>query len=194
MPKFTPSFIVTGAGRTGSSLALATLMRLGVPMFGLPLPPWGNPAHNPEFWETNASLSGHFDKRANGCAVKIKHDTLAKANVTPGKVIVTIRRPSSVLASRLAAAVPHSPQTIDMAFIEPYRNIIAWVRANAIKPLVIDFDAMHDDPAQLDRLAAYAGLPVTDEARANIRASLRHHVTDEPHAEADAIYAEILSL
>lgn len=103
--------IVTGMPRTGTSLVMQTMDRLGMNVHGEQFPPGMNQAHNPKgFWEGDLTLSGRRLQElvSHRSAVKvnlrklIEYSTLSSVT---DKIIVCRRNP--------AAAVNSIKNTID---------------------------------------------------------------------------------
>ena len=96
--------IVTGMPRTGTSLIMQTLDRLGITVAGKPFPPGRNRSHNPKgFWEGD-TLFGDLDGFEGNIAVKVMlRPFIERVDLDPANDrIIICRRPAAALATAQA--------------------------------------------------------------------------------------------
>jgi hypothetical protein len=163
--------IVTGFPRTGTSMVMQSINRLGIGTFGYEFPPSREAANNPKgFWEHSDTLSGNVASFSGNIAIKVilrKFLEYSVADLANDTKIVLCRRPFDAAAtSQMATDSGNSTHA------RCVRNMGIWYgrfddwAATAPNPIhTVQFSEMRATPrANLEALKTFiaALLPVDD--------------------------------
>lgn len=175
-----PVILVTGAPRSGTSLAMQMLGAGGMPLLRDAARPAD--ADNPRgYFELAAVRRTREDAswlaRAAGCAVKVVHALVPSLPPGPAYRVIDLRRPwREVLASQRrmlersgAPADPHEDAALARLFDAQREAMERWTLRVAAAPLLcLDYpEVVADPPAAARALAAFAGVPLDVGAMAD---------------------------
>jgi len=205
--------VVCGMPRSGTSLVMGILMRLGADIAGEAMPDGVHTEANPEFWEVvdhpefgAVAINGmpRLTDEFAGRTVKL---TCVAMRRTPAKIIdrmvLCVRDPRQVLASQRLLD-PRKPEAVNAArYVQEMGSMVLWLLRNwngcasawdALPVMAVEYELLLSDTlSQVERLLFFFGLDSTqdqvDEAVAFVDPALHHHREPGKWREDEAVNA-----